>query len=527
MIRPRLAHLALAALLPALAAAQNPFSSSQRWSAKPGVADWMPNQVAFAGDDAFVWAAVRGSQHSLHLYDTVTSGPASPRGLVAPLVGQFGAPMVAAGSRGDAVFALRQVEAPTVYRRAPLVSAFDPLSASGGSTLVEHWRHDMGVRINGPVRLATDADGDLVAAAAWDDRNAQVRIDLLDGTVGSLRGRVDLPALGLGAIAVSADGSRVAVSAGMTLYVLDAAASVVHSQPLDAATQALALSVDGGTLVYGDFGTLHVLAEFPGFGHVSVSQIAGSSNELPSRVALSADGSIVSIGWWNYTTGRAARLEMFDLIFQFALASYDLPAPSGATQNLVSSIEMSENGQRAAFGTWGNGSVPEVLVLELGAPSPVMVMNTPGSVQGLDLDASGTRVVVAHKDVHAGTFGSRGTIRLVDSGERKVQLLETPRLGGDLTVAARYPGTTLGWFLVGPKSVTPQFFPGVTGPLLIERGRVQIFARAPDMGGRIDYSTPIPNTPSLRGVQMHVQAAFRTPQGLEFTGNLVSPFLLD
>ena len=51
--------------------------------------------------------------------------------------------------------------------------------------------------------------------------------------------------------------------------------------------------------------------------------------------------------------------------------------------------------------------------------------------------------------------------------------------------------------------------------------------RIPSQTLYIDFTLPIPNVPALRGIQMHLQAAFRTPQGLEFTQNLVSPYLLD
>ena len=100
--------------------------------------------------------------------------------------------------------------------------------------------------------------------------------------------------------------------------------------------------------------------------------------------------------------------------------------------------------------------------------------------------------------MHASTFGSTGALRLVDTGERPLQLLETPRLGGQLVAAARLPGASLGWFALGPRSDTPLTFPGVTGALLLERGRMQLHARVPDATGRIDLVLPLPAAPALR-----------------------------
>lgn len=74
MSRLHLAPLLVAAALPALATAQNPFTPSERWLAAPSGADWAPEQVAFAGDEAFVWCSVRGTQNSLLLLDTVADG---------------------------------------------------------------------------------------------------------------------------------------------------------------------------------------------------------------------------------------------------------------------------------------------------------------------------------------------------------------------------------------------------------------------------------------------------------------------
>ncbi|MEM1451523.1 MAG: hypothetical protein AAGI22_20580 [Planctomycetota bacterium] len=518
--------LVVAALAPATA--QDPFSSSERWFAAPAGSDaWMPEDTVFAGDDAFVWTGVRGQGASLLLFDAVEADRADPRGVVPPLAGQFGPPLVAAGTRGDAVFALVQTEAPTAFRRAPLVSAYDPRTVSGGGVLDELWSHDLGVRINGPARLATDARGERVVAAAWDGSTALARVDVLDGTTGALLGRVDLPAIGLSALAVSDDGARIALTAGMTLYVLDADANLVHTSALPAATHALDLSADGGALAHGAFGRVEVLVELPGFGYSPFASAPGKSTELPSRLAISDDGSMLAIGWWSASNGVDARLEIYDLIFGFALASHDLPAPNGATQNLVTAARLTGDGRRAAFATWGNGSDPEVIVLDVGGFGPTLVLNAPGSARCLALDGSGARIAYGHKDVHASTFGSTGALRLVDTGERPLQLLETPRLGGQLVAAARLPGSSLGWFALGPRSDTPLTFPGVTGALLLERGRMQLHARVPDATGRIDLVLPLPAAPALRGMQVHVQAAFRTPSGLALTPNLLSPYLLD
>lgn len=528
MIRLRLAPILLPALA-ALAAAQDPFSAEERWFAGPAPGEvWLPEDVTLAGDASFVWTARSGTDGGLFVYDAVARGTQGPRGKATDLAGSTGVPLIASGTRGDAVFSLRQVEAPTIYSRAPIVQAFDPRGVSAGGTMAPLWEHDLGVRINGSARLVADRAGDTVVAAAWDNATAQVRLDLLDGTTGALIARDDLPGLGLSALAISADGSRIAAVCGLNLYVLDARNGLgsLHSEVLNSSTQALALSANGLTLAHGAIGSLRVLQDLFG-GYAASGSVTGSSTELPSRVALSDDGGTAAIGWWDYTNAPTARLEIFDLIFGFAFASEAQNGPTNGFQNLPQAVRITPDGRRAAFGMWGNGVDAQVVMLEAGSFAPVASLPLAGSVRGLALDPDGTRLAIGHKETHNQNFSARGSVRLYDTGERMLQLQGTPRVGGSLDAVAMRAGSNLGWFVIGPKAAAPQTFPGTTGALLLQRGRLQINARPVDSAGRMDFSLPLPNSPALRGLQLHVQAAFRTTQGLVLSPNLVSPYILD
>lgn len=523
-----LAATALAATLPHASAAptQDPFAQGERWSHAPAASDWMPDQVLFAGDDSFVWTAQRGADHALRLLDAVADGSQAARGTVAQTSDEFGSPIIATGSRGDAVFALRQFNQPSAFARTPLVMAYDPTAASGGAEMAASWSHDLDVRINGPVRLACDRTGSIVAAAAWNSTTGSVRVDVIDGTDGTLLGRRDMPAFSLNGLAVSGDGTRIAVASGLTLYVLDALATPIHSEPLTTATQALALSFDGTTLAFGEIGAVNIFRERSSGGYTTFQRYPAATSELPSRLDLSDDGSLMAIAWWNYTSGTDARFEIYDSVFQFPLASHTQFALPGALQNLPIEAKITADGNRAAFATWGNGSDPEVIMLNIGGFGPSLQVDLSGSSRGMDFDASGTRLAIGHKDVHSSVFGATGAVRLVDTGERSLAVTNTPLLGGTLEVAAIEPGSFGGWFMLGPKAATPIVFPGVTGLLRLQRNQLTVFGRLSDADGRINLSLPIPNTAAMVGQQMHVQAAFRTTQGLKLTENLVSPFVV-
>ena len=141
------------------------------------------------------------------------------------------------------------------------------------------------------------------------------------------------------------------------------------------------------------------------------------------------------------------------------------------------------------------------------------------------MDATGTRFAVAHKDVHAQSFGASGAVRFVDSGF-SLQTTSTPRIGGELAMAARLPGATGGFFLMGAPGRRVLSFPGVAGELLLDRRSLRVIAAPVDATGRMDLGLPIGADASLLGVRMNVQGAFRTPQGLARSERLERPYVL-
>lgn len=511
------------------ASAQDPFTPSERWTAAPAAqgTDWTPEDVRFAGAGAFIWSSLRGGSDSLHLYDSVAGGAAQARGTVPRGPSEFGVAQIAAGSRGDRVYSLRQAEAPSSVSRMPVLEAFDPRSASGGGQMLSLWAHDMGPRINGPAKIGTDSAGNVVVGAVWNNAVGLVQIDVLDGTTGAVLSSSKLPAIGLSALDVSADGSRLAVACGLTLYVLEPSGQLLHTEDLNSATSALSLSANGSVIAFGEIGGLRAISDPFGFGYAPSLHAPGVGTVLPTRVDVSADGTMMAVAWWNYVSGKSARFEIFDTIFGFALGSLDYPGLVSSRQNLPTAVRISDDGFRAAFASWGNGQDAEVVLLDAGGFGPAMAIDVPGSVRGMDLDATSTRIAIAHKDVHAQLFGSRGAVRLADTGERSFQVTQTPTLGGELGLVARAAGAAGGFFLLGPIGQSPLSFPGATGALLLDRQRVTAFPRPTDSTGRMEMNLPIGVNPRLRGVQLNLQAAFRGPAGLIFSPNLESPFMLD
>ena len=522
-----LAALATATLSNASTALGNdPFSPGERWQYAPAPgAAWIPSRASFAARGNLAWAAAPGGDGRLMALDLSQEGSVTPRYIDMGISLASGTVEAVAGSGTNALFALAQYPAPTLYQRRTEITAHGVVAA--GTPFAPRWTHDLGLLANGPALVACDLSGDLVLAAAWDNSKGQVRVDWLNGAPGALIARTDVPGAGLDGLKVSTDGKRVALAAGLALYIFDGAGTLLHQEALSAATRAMSLSGDGSTVLIGGFGQLSILRD-GNAGWQFVQHLFAPPTEIATRADLSEDGSTIAIGWWNYATGTDLRFEVWDgTSFQRTHEIIQIGAPGGL-QNLPESVVVSPSGQRIALGSWGNGSSdPEVILLDRDQPQSVLEIDLPGSLRSLDLDESGTRLLVASKDTHANNFSTTGSLRLYDTGERSLQVVEPVEVGGNLHLAARNPAALFAFFILGERAATPVQIAGVGGTLLLERTSLFLITpRATDATGRADLIYGLASDPSLVGSQFAAQAAFRLPGALELSAEAVDPLLL-
>jgi hypothetical protein len=509
---------------------QVPFTAGERWAHVSGdQLPWLPDSAVFAGGDELVVAASRGVAGGLSVFGA-HDGPGAPlRGFDARYALAQGATAVAAGERADAVYTLAQYPAPDVYTRRVELTRHDPVAASRGGSFAPVWVRELDVRINAPSRLVCDEAGEVVVAAAFDDHTGHVRVDRVDGLTGALLVRRDVPAAGLSRLALSGDGRRVALSAGLALWVLDEQGQTVAQRSLTSVAQALAFSFDGRTLAVGATGGLEVLRESANGLYALHSSYVVSMSQLAAVAAVSRDGGALAVAWWDYTTGTSVRMDLWELGTQTLTATFAQVGTPISRQNLPSVATITGDGTRAAFGLWGDGGSPEVVLLEAGRALPRMVFDLPGSVRALDLDETGTRLTVAHKNVHNSQWGAAGAVRLLDTGERSLELLATPAVGGTLRAATRRASaaSSLAFFAVGQPLDPGVVYPGVVeGMLRLQRGALAVWPAQVDATGRADLSLPLASDPALIGTRMHVQSAFRVPGGLAFSRERLDALLL-
>lgn len=529
----RLLGLLAALALAGPAAAQTPppgfvgpFELGLRWLHAADLANpWLPTDVAFGAGGELVWVGTGVGERGVRLFATPSSGVvAQPEATDAALHAASFLLNARAADDPSRLFSLAQYPEPDDFNRRTVVARHDALQTSGGFSA--SWSYAFGFLTNGPAELGVDDAGSVVAAAALLPGAGVVRVARLNGGSGLALFELDLFAGSLDAFALSGDGERIALGLGTRLVVLDAAGLVLHDEALATSIAALDFDSAGDRLVVGAISEVRVY-DWSGVQFGLAAQHAGHVSEVASRVALARDGQTYAAAWWRFRALDQLRYEVYTGAGHARVNHVVQPGLPGGPQNAPVGVALSEDGRRIAFASWGHlNSDPEVLVLERGAASPVLAIDLPGSALGVDLDPSGTRVAVVTKNLHANQAGSTGEVRVYDTGERDLELLEPARLGGVLRVAAREPGASIGFFLIGRRMDQPVAIPGTIGLLHLDRGqRLRVVARPAGADGRSDLTLPIPQHIALLGLDVSVQVANRVSGQLVFSETVLDPVL--
>jgi hypothetical protein len=503
------------------ARAQDPFQPGLRWIRPAQLADaWIPTSVGFAAADQLCWSVAGGNAPRVDVESS------APRGVSQPLFEDHlqepiaGALRVSTTSARNGLFVLQQTFAADPTERDTRITRYDPLAAATGAEFTPEWTLDLSFGTNGTAILLTDEEGVNGFVLLWRDVERELVVCRIDLVSGGLYDYVFYPADSLDSATISADGSRLAVVSGTTLRILDEYGYLVEERGLFAATPALAFDTDGSHLAVGGYGNVQLFEQQDG-GYVQSLLLSAGATELAKVVDVSDDASVIAVGWWDAATGNDARFEVFDGANGDSLRELTYLGTPGGLQNSPSAVEVSRDGRRIACGSWGDGdSDPELVLLGLDQAQPVLEADLPGSVLHLDLDETGTRVLVAAKHLHANQMGVTGELRLYDTGERDLQLLDAPRPGGHLHLAARTPGANSAWFLVGQERPTP-----FGGGLALVRKGLRVIA-APVVDGVAELDVPLPAGNRVLGLSPTIQAAYRVPGKLHFSETLVRPLFL-
>jgi hypothetical protein len=236
---------------------------------------------------------------------------------------------------------------------------------------------------------------------------------------------------------------------------------------------------------------------------------------------LDHTGESLALGWWNAGTGVDVRFELRSgPTHAIAFAHEQLGTPGGL-QNLPSAAIVTPDGTRAAFGCWGRlDENPEVLLVDHAQGAAILSLDLPGSVRGLALDRSGTRVAVAFKETHANAVGFAGSIQLHDTGERDLQLRSIPGVESGLHLWHSPPPVRHTTYLaLGTRAANPAPLLG-GAPFALDRQASRV-RPLPSGSTTFQAEHSLPLHPSLRGRTLTAQALFRTPTGWRTSRSVV------
>ena len=411
------------------AAGRDPFAPGLRWAIASSQEDpWIPRSVTFVGDGEYLWAAPAVGTPHLSLFHTGRlEDPMAPLWRDDGPATALGEIQVRSGDTVEELFALAQYPDPDGAHRRSVVTRHDALEAARSGSFQPVWSFELGGRGASPAQLGVSADGEVVCTAVQDAARSAVRVEWLDPGDGTPLHATELPSSALSAFGLSADGAWAALALSDRLV-------LVPGDPLGTAltidvagVTTLALSADGSRIACGSLREVALFDRGP-LTYVRRLTLDGVGDEVVTRLDLSADGSSLAVAWWNLRTAASVRCELRSADDGSVRALHVQSSPPGGQQNYPIAVDLSADGRRALFGTWGvGGPEPEVLLLESGVPDPIHVFDLPGSVMTLALDHGGTRMAVGHKELHANQFATGGTLSLFDTGERDLQVLGAQR----------------------------------------------------------------------------------------------------
>jgi len=522
-----LAALALAAA-PLAGSASDPFAPGLRWSASPPAFEAaLPRSVAFAQDGELVWAGLAHEHPRLVLYAaSATTGAEAPLLQSAEIPGAIGVIPVVAGDARH-LFAAPQLPDPDATRRRTEVVRFDAFAAAqvGATTsFTPVWTRVLPVYANGPALLAGDAAG--LAAVVHDPSMGAAHLEWIDPSTGAPTATIELNGGSLGAFVAGVGADRVALTAGLELWVVDRTGLVAHHETLASATSCLALSADGKTLVVGGFGGARVLVQGANGVFAEAAPIAGGAQDIAARAAVSADGASVAAAFWNFTNGADVRV-----VWRGAGGALHADATwigGAGPQNYPQELALTPDGSRLALAMWGQGGPePEIVVFQADAPDPAFAWGLSGSPLAMAFADGGTRVAIAEKATHANQFATTGRVGVLDTGERDLQLVGPARPGGTLRLALLHGGAQQAIFGVGSAARTPIALPGFDGWMRLDpNAPILAFPSAADAGGHAGVTLAIPPGATAVGLPLAAQAVALTGAGPAFSAELVLPAIL-
>ena len=168
-----------------------------------------------------------------------------------------------------------------------------------------------------------------------------------------------------------------------------------------------ALSANGDYLAYADFSGMAYLYHWNGERYESVwtASIAGpgATSTWGCANAISDDGTLIAIGTLDFvSSGYDGCCYLFNNYSNEPIWTY-----TGCGDE-VTQAAMSDDGSVIGFVTWGpmDHSTPDLFLFRKQSGTPIAELTTPGSMEHIDISATGLYTIVGGKAVHCREMGS-------------------------------------------------------------------------------------------------------------------------
>ena len=224
-------------------------------------------------------------------------------------------------------------------------------------------------------------------------------------------------------ISLSKDNSRLVVAFAQgykQIWVIDPLTGDILQNDLyyydNSPSQDPALSANGDYLAYADFSGMAYLYHWNGERYESVwtASIAGpgASSTWGCANAISDDGSLIAIGTLDFvSSGYDGCCYLFNNYSNEPIWSY-----TGCGDE-VTQAAMSDDGSVIGFVTWGpmDHSTPDFFLFRKQSGTPIAELTTPGSMEHIDISATGLYTIIGGKAVHCREMGSGSRVYAIQS----------------------------------------------------------------------------------------------------------------
>ena len=333
----------------------------------------------------------------------------------------------------------------------------------------------------------------------------------------------DLPSTTGQQIALSADGSTLAISGGplpsISTRVLDLQTGARLFETYGRLPARQGISGDGGVLAvlqhwgYGP-STLQVFARGPRGYRLALERTTRHLIVLLA-CAVSDDGSTVVATWYDLRFWHRTIVRAFDVAT--GMQTMEDVMVSGFDENPAHGLAISADGSRFVVGCWGEdtGQVAELRLYSPFRDTPLAEFPAGGSVQDVDIAPDGRRFAASRGWSHFENGNHLCFVELYEHGGEDLAVRGRPSIGSTITIEAHAaPGATAYLLMARALAPSPIDVPGV-GVLHLDPATLSRRPLGPvPPSGVVTLPVSIPNDPAAVGKKVYYQVLATDPRAL-------------